>query len=114
MSRHLYPDCTKCPYFLSVDKIAKLKATIESQQQEINNFKIEFDDAMMFLKQEIKQKDEALRLAREALEQAKIFVEDTKCRCDEIATCERCIEISEINEALAEIDKALGGNENGC
>lgn len=37
MSNHLYSDCQRCPYFSSVDKIVKLKAIMESQQQDIEH-----------------------------------------------------------------------------
>jgi len=100
MSRHLYPDCTKCPYFLSVDKIAKLKATIESQQQEIERFKESCKKSFNALGLVMKEKDKALEQAREALEPC------IRISGEGLAT----MTYLKIQKAFKEIEKALGGN----
>lgn len=60
---------------------------------------------------------EALRKAREALIDYKTFLESFQCTCEPSnetypgVCCERCCRLNQAKQALAEIDKVLGGEQ---
>jgi chromosome segregation ATPase len=105
---------------------AESNKIIETQRQEIEKLKATLADWKYNAKCDADHiaalttdKDElvkALEKAREALEQTKGFIKGIGCYCNyegEYASqCQPCFIVKQIDKALAEIDKAIGGKED--
>lgn len=119
MSDHLFSDCQECPYFTEAGEKAELRAKIKEQQQEIDQLKSDLtwkadlkpcdlccgcseqkQVNIDHLEKEIEKKNEALRLAMEALIIPK-YDENGSPNCY----------YDYVRKALTAIEKALGGND---
>lgn len=99
-----------------LNQIEALQQEIEQLQAQVTELEVLPQKISHEMLDRIEQLKAALEKAREALEQTKGFIKGIGCYCNyegEYASqCQPCFIVEQIDKALAEIDKAIGGKED--